>query len=351
MRAAVFDSPRSMTLVEFQRPACDEDSVVIDVYATGICGTDVHGFDGSNGRRELGQVMGHETVGTISKVGARISADRIGELVVVNPLQTCGECRFCRAGQRQVCRHRKVVGVAPELAGGFADQLVIPSTNAVHFSREVPILHGALVEPLAVGLHALEITDPTPDDSVLVIGGGPIGQAVALATRRRAISRVLVSEPSVARRELLASWGFSVTSPESLASAVDDVLGEPPTVVVDAVGISPSVQAALDVSDHRARISIVGMGSAKLDVDSYAISTGERSLIGSYCYSDEHFAEAAAWVGAGQPLLDDLVGRTWRLDQTCEAFTDLIQGELPMGKSMVLSQSANDNQQKEQLSR
>lgn len=342
MKAAVFDAPSSMTLVEFQRPACDEDSVVVDVYATGICGTDVHGFDGSNGRRVMGQVMGHETVGTISEVGAGVSADRIGELVVVNPLQTCGECRFCRSGQRQVCRNRKVVGVTPELAGGFADQLVIPSANAVRFSEDVPILHGVLVEPLAVGLHALEITDPSPGDIVLVVGGGPIGQAVTLATRRRAIGRVLVSEPSAARRELLASWGFAVTTPESLASAVDDVLGEPPTVVVDAVGITSSVQAALDVSDHRARISIVGMGSARLDVDSYAISTGERRLMGSYCYSDEHFAEAAAWVGEGQPLLDDLVGRTWRLDQTCEAFTDLIQGELPMGKSMVLSQSATD---------
>ena len=349
MRAAVFDAPRSMKLMELHRPECDDASVVIDVYATGICGTDVHGFDGSNGRRVLGQVMGHETVGTITDIGSAVSPARIGELVVVNPLQTCDECRFCRTGQRQVCRSRRVVGVAPELVGGFADQLVVPDANAVRFSRNVPKLHGVLVEPLAVGLHALAITSPTPTDIVLVIGGGPIGQAVALATRRRGVKRVLVSEPSEARRNLLSSWGFAVTTPEFLASVVDEVLGAPPTVVIDAVGITPSLQAALEVSDHHARISIVGMGSAKLDVDSYAISTGERSVMGSYCYSDEHFAEAAAWVGAGQSLLDDLVGRTWRLEQAHEAFTDLIEGELPMGKSMVLSGAETENQQKEQL--
>ncbi|RDB48565.1 zinc-binding alcohol dehydrogenase [Tsukamurella tyrosinosolvens] len=340
MRAAVFDGPRSMAVREVEHPTCRPGHVIVDVYATGVCGTDVHGFDGSNNRRSYGQVMGHETVGTVSEVGAGVPRSRIGEVVVINPLLSCGECRFCRSEQRQVCRARRVVGVAPELLGGFADHLSVPAANAIPFSPDVPRLHGVLVEPLAVGLHALSVTEPTVDDAVLIIGGGPIGQATALATRYRGIERVLVSEPSPARRALLQKWGFAVTTPNTLRLGIDDALGCPPSVVVDAVGITPSIQAALDVSDHRARISLVGMGAVRLDVDSYGISTGERRLIGSYCYSDDHFAEAVAWVGSGIAALDDLVGRTWSLDQIGAAFADLTDGEPPMAKSMILSRCA-----------
>lgn len=318
MRALVYQGPWEMTMAEHPITANADTDAVIDVIATGLCGSDIHGYSGETDRRVAGQVMGHEMVGRV-KSGSLFN---VGTVVTVNPILSCGTCDFCVDGDTQVCLDSRVIGVDPLLPGSFADQLVVPARNVVDVTGMANVLHGALVEPLAVGFHALMRGEPRRSDRLLIIGGGPIGQAVALASRRLGLSQVIVSEPTPERRALLESLNFATTTPDRLSEAVEIFFAGKATLVVDAVGIAPSLTAAFHNSTTRARIVLVGMGANQMEIAPYNISVQERTVLGSYCYSESHFRETADWVSTGRPELDLLIDRVVPLSDGPQAFHD-----------------------------
>lgn len=333
MRALAYNGPWDLILTDLPEPAPNTDTVVIDVLATGICGSDLHGYTGDTGRRVAGQVMGHESVGRVVNGGSL----PVGTIVTFNPIISCGTCNFCAAGDTQVCLKSEVVGVAPELDGSFAERIGIPSRNVIALSASAPLLHGALVEPLAVGYHAVMRGEPRADDRLLIVGGGPIGQAAAIGARRAGVEKILVSEPTDSRRTLLEALGFSTTTPDSLDRAVSRALGGPASLVIDAVGIESTVSAATSSSTNRARIVLVGMGANRMAIEPYGFTVGERTLVGSYCYSEHDFASTAAWVSEGHAELDLLIDRVVPLVDGAEAFRSLADGSGDSNKTLLVS--------------
>lgn len=310
MKALVFRGPWDLAVEDrpIREPLPGE--ALIRVHATGICGSDLHGYTGATGRRYPGQVMGHETVGHVAQLGSGSAGVAEGELVTVNPMISCGQCSFCCMGHESACVSLRVIGVHPEPDAAFAEYLTVPVQSLVPLAPQMPADHGALVEPLAVGYHAVGRGAMTPDDRVLVLGGGPIGQATALAARRRGAGSVCVSEPSARRRDLLATLGFTTTTPDAVATDAAEILAGPPTLVFDAVGASGTLTTALTVAASLARIVLIGMAEPDLTVPSYAISTRERSIIGTFGYSNSDFRECAAWAAESPADLDALIERT-----------------------------------------
>jgi threonine dehydrogenase-like Zn-dependent dehydrogenase len=280
--------------------------------------------------------MGHETVGRVAAVGAGVDLS-VGALVTVNPVISCGSCAACLAGAEQSCPQRRVIGVAPEISSAFAQLMVAPAGNVVELPESMPEEYGALVEPLAVGYHAALRGGCSQPDTVLVIGGGPIGQACALAARRLGARAVVVSEPSDPRRSLVHKIGFDCVDPTSgdLPAAVAAALGGPATLVLDAVGSSRSLADAAAASSYGARIVLVGMNAPKVEVAAYSVSTEERSLIGSFCYSAADFRATADWVGSAPEELQHLVDGRVDLDGAAEAFGQLGKGESSASKVLV----------------
>ncbi|MBO0731124.1 MAG: alcohol dehydrogenase catalytic domain-containing protein, partial [Acidimicrobiaceae bacterium] len=237
MQALVFQAPWRLTVEDVPDPDAADGDVLLEVLATGICGSDLHGYTGESGRRQPGQVMGHESV-------ARVLTDRSGTyppgcLVTVNPVIGCGVCDACRAGRTQRCGRRVIVGVAPDVVSAFAQRMTVPAGNVVALASEAPEEIGALVEPLAVGYHAARRGAVGPGTAVLVIGGGPIGQAAALAARRLGAAGILVSEPDEFRRGKLAALGIAAVDPtRTPADQILGLLGGSADVVIDAVGTS-----------------------------------------------------------------------------------------------------------------
>jgi len=320
------------------RPGSGE--VVVEVIATGICGSDFHGYSGENGRRHPGQVMGHETVGRIGELGAGVTGVVPGQLVTVNPVMGCNDCSACASGQHQWCSRRVVLGVAPEISAAFADRVAVPAANLVALPEEMPAELGALVEPLSVGYHAVRRGGATAQDRVLVIGGGPIGQACLLAARRMGVENLALSDVSESRRKLCGRLGAQVIDPSSvdLARAVDATLGGPATLVVDAVGVSRTVSDALAASALGSRIVLVGMGSPQLDLAAYAVSTGERSLVGSFAYSAAEFTETAAWVSPVPDGVESLIDGRVGWEGAPQSFDDLARGRSSASKILVFPQ-------------
>lgn len=339
MRALVWNGPWDLTVGAREDPVPGPGEVLITVAATGICGSDVHGFTGESGRRRPGQVMGHEMVGHVAAVGEDVSGQyevRPGDTVTVNPLIACGRCGACATGAEQNCLERRVIGVNPEIVSAFAESLVAPACNVVVLPPEMPLEYGALVEPLSVGYHAARRGNCSADDTVLVIGGGPIGQACILAARRLGAARVVVSEPNPHRRSLAGSLGAVPMDPATDGGeTVTEALGGKAMLVLDAVGSSASFADAVRFTDFGARIVLVGMNSPRIDLPAYSVSTEERTLIGSFCYSARDFRETAGWVGRAPDLLGRLIDGRVDLTGAAQAFATLASGSSPKSKVLV----------------
>lgn len=340
MRVLVFNGPWDLTIADRDEPVPGDGEVLIRVTATGICGSDLHGFTGQNGRRHPGQVMGHETVGHVAVVGAGVGHVRTGDTVTVNPLIACGRCPACRSGSEQSCPQRRIIGVDPSIVSAFAEMLLAPAGNVVALPAQMPLEYGALVEPLSVGYHAARRGGCSAKDRVVVIGGGPIGQACVLAAQRLGAERVVVTEPDPHRRALAGFLGATAVDPTAVESdavtgAVHEALGGPAMLVLDAVGSTRSLADAVRFTTFGARIVLVGMNAPHIDLPAYSISTEERTLIGSFCYSATDFRDTAEWVGRAPGVLSRLVDGRVDLAGAAEAFTTLSSGGAANSKVLV----------------
>lgn len=340
MRTLVLRQAWDMQVESREDPTPRPGEVLVRVTATGVCGSDIHGYTGENGRRHPGQVMGHETVGRVHSVGAGVDL-AAGTTVTVNPVIACGECPSCRAGAEQTCLHRRVIGVSPDIVSAFAEYMVVPAKNVVTLPDSMPEEYGALVEPLAVGYHAAR-RGGCGDDRVLVIGAGPIGQACALAARRLGVAEVVVSEPSQARRDAVAALGARTIDPTSCQVGVEvaRMLGEPATLVLDAVGSSRSLADATASSALGARIVLVGMAAPTVELAAYAFSTEERTLVGSFGYSAHEFRETAEWVGQAPDELSRLIDRRVDLQDAPAVFRELGEDASKVSKVLVFPHGA-----------
>src|ERR1700712_5788896 len=215
MRALVLQDWWKLGVEDRPDPVAAPGEILVRPVATGICGSDIHGYTGENGRRSFGQIMGHETVGPVEAVvgGVEATAPGLGAVVTINPVIGCGHCEMCLSGNAQACATKSVIGVTASYTSAFAELVSVPAANVIALPEGTPVEYGALVEPLAVGYHAARRGAIGPGAKVLVIGGGPIGQACILAALRLGADAVAVSELNEHRRGLCAALGAQVIDP------------------------------------------------------------------------------------------------------------------------------------------
>ncbi len=337
MRALVLHQIGELRVENREIPTPGDGEVLIRVTATGICGSDIHGYTGENGRRFPGQIMGHESVGRVASFGAGADTGlTIGQVVTFNPVVVPLTDAIEYAGREQHSPNKTVIGVAPEVSAAFAEYVVAPARNVVALPDSMPIEYGALIEPLAVAVHAVRRVHKASDKRALVIGGGPIGQSVVLALRMEGVETVYVSEVDPTRRALCERLGATTIDPAT-GSIVDAVIaaGGLVDVSVDAVGITSTVTDALNATVFGGSVCLVGMGSPRLELPAFRVSTEERSIVGSFTYSAQEFIDAAAFVASGAPEIGDLISREVSPEDADAAFTALSVGDGTAGKVLV----------------
>lgn len=323
----MIDGPGELRVEETSAPVPGPGELLVDVSVVGICGSDVHGFTGTNGRRPPGTVMGHEFGGRVAAVGPGQDDDLAGAVVSINPVVSCGACDLCVAGLPNLCRTRRLYGCTPELPGAFAEQVVVAARNAVRMPEGTVGTRVALVEPLSVGAHAAGLANIGAGDRVLVIGGGPIGIGAALAAARHT-EQVTVSEPEEHRRALLAELGLTAVDPQEVRA------GEA-NVVLECVGYPQTMQAAMTASRPQAAIVLVGLAQESLPVDAAAIVMGERRILGSAVYTPSDFADVAAWVAGTALPLERMIQEHTDLEGLPETFDRYANHTLTAVKTLV----------------
>jgi L-iditol 2-dehydrogenase len=305
MKALLLTAPSKLEFVDFADPKPLEDEVLVRIRACGICGSDIHGWDGSSGRRNPPLIMGHEASGEIVSTGPRVTAWRAGDRVTFDSTISCGQCRFCAEGQVNLCENRRVVGVSPseyKQHGAFAERLALPQRILYRLPDNLPYDQAAMVEPVSIAVHAVQRTKIAAGSTAVVIGSGMIGLLVIQALRWAGARQVVAVDLADNRLELARQLGATHTINSGKADAAAEVSkiteGLGADTSFEVVGFTPTLNLALAVLKRGGVCVMVGNLSPKTqDFPLQAVVTKELSILGSCSSAGEY------------PLCLDLIAR------------------------------------------
>jgi threonine dehydrogenase-like Zn-dependent dehydrogenase len=333
MRVLVWEALEQMRLRDAPKPTAKPGWVVLEVEAAGVCGSEISSFLGKNELRKPPLVMGHEFSGSVIEIGDGVSQDWMGKHVVVNPLVTCGTCRYCRTGNRQLCLDRKIIGVT--FPGGFAEQATVPISSC---TPAADLLKAALIEPLACGVRAVSRTEAQLGDSTLVFGAGMIGLSIIKLLRARGVSQCIAVDTVPSRLKWARLWGATDTidaSTEDAVEAVKHLSSGGVDCVVDAVGHPQTRTQSLTMLRRGGRVVFVGLHSDETTLHGNAMVRDESEILGSFAYSDDDFRRAVTLTEGG---LIDMSGG-WLdvrpLAAGQEAFVEQAKGPAPFSKILL----------------
>lgn len=312
MKALVLTAYRRLEMRDVPTPEPGPRELRVRVHACGICGSDVHGYDGSSGRRIPPLIMGHEAAGVVDAVGAEVAGYRPGDRVTFDSTIHCGECGFCRAGQVNLCDNRRVVGVAPgeyRQDGAFAEAVVVPERIVCRLPEAVPFEHAAMVEPLSVAVHAVERAKPVAGDQALVVGCGMIGLLTLQVARAAGCARVIAVDLDEGRLAQAARLGADVTlhgGSDVPARIVELTGGRGVDVAFEAVGASEPIATAVASLRKGGTLVLIGNVTPRVELNLQAIVTRELSLLGT-CASSGEYEAALELLARGKVRLDGLI--------------------------------------------
>lgn len=321
MQAVIWEGPDQVEEREVPVPVPGDGETLIKVAFDGICGTDLAILHGKHPRAQAPLIPGHEISGWAA------SGPDKGRMVVVEPLIECGTCGPCRHSYGYVCDHLGLYGI--DAPGGMAEYVVVP-TDTVHVIPEgVAIEQAAIVEPLAVAVHAVRLSEIRPGDVAAVFGAGPIGTLTALVARARGAAHIGLVEPNQWRADAARGLGFGVF--DGIDALSEDLRahhdGELADLVFDAAGhpaVSPVLTEAVRV---RGRIVIVAVYKAPSAIDLRDVCFKELDIRGVRVYSREDFAEAINLIASGKLDLAGFTTKAFGFAEASEAFTAATAGD------------------------
>ncbi|HTU33420.1 MAG TPA: galactitol-1-phosphate 5-dehydrogenase [Candidatus Acidoferrum sp.] len=331
MKALLLSQYRKLELADLAAPEPSVGEVLIRVAACGICGSDVHGYDGSSGRRIPPIVMGHEAAGTIAAVGRTVSGFSEGDRVTFDSTVYCGECMYCRRGEINLCDRREVLGVSCgdyRRAGAFAEFVAVPARIVHRLPQTVPFAEAALLEAVSVALHAVSLIPARHTDSALVIGAGTIGLLLQQALRVAGCARVFVSDVDSTRLKLSEQLGATAAFlSQDLANDISaQTNGAGVDIAIEAVGKTATVHAAIDSVRKGGIVVLVGNISPEVSLPLQKVVSRQIRLQGS-CASAGEYPRAIELLTSGAIHVKPLISATAPLNDGPQWFERLYAGE------------------------
>ena len=333
MRAAFYQGARTFTTGEMEKPAPARDEALLRVRRVGICGTDLHIFQGHLDHRvPKGGVIGHETFGEVVEAPGA-SGFTSGDRVVVEPVVCCGTCRACRMGASYLCYQLKVLGV--DLPGGMREYWAVGASRLLRVPDSISDDHAALIEPLAVAVHDVERAGLKRGDAVLVFGGGPIGTLIALVARHRG-ARVAVVEVNPFRLDILEAFGLERVGPGTDVVKWTDrwTDGTGVDVAFEVTGNPVAARTVADVVRVWGTVSIVAIHAEPVPVNLYQMFARELVMHGSRLYARADWEEAIRLVASGAVPVGPLVSRRIPLESLQRGMEEALGGG-PVMKVLV----------------
>lgn len=295
MKALVLKQYNQLVCEEMPAPQPGPQEVLVAVKACGICGSDVHGMDGSTGRRRPPIIMGHEAAGVIAEVGQCVSDWSAGDRVTFDSTIYCGHCEFCRDGRINLCRNRRVLGVSCEeyrQHGAFAQFVAVPHHILYRLPEGLRFEHAALTEPFAIALHAISRAALALKATVVVVGAGMIGLALVQALSRAGCGRLIAVDLAGDRLALAGKFGATDCINSSTEDAAEAILrlteGRGADAAFEAVGLAATVNLALGCVRKGGAVTLVGNVAPRIEFPLQSAVTRELSIYGSCASRGEY---------------------------------------------------------------
>ncbi len=341
MKALLLAAYRRLELVDLPRPDIGASDVLVRVAACGICGSDVHGYDGSTGRRIPPIVMGHEAAGIVEAIGANVTRFKLGDRVTFDSTIYCGECDFCRDGRNNLCDRREVLGVSCgdyRRYGAFAEFIAVPERIMYALPDAVPLEHAALIEAVSVAVHAVSLAPLTPEDDAVVVGAGMIGLLVIQALRNAGCGCVMAVDVDDDRlglaRKLGATQTFNAAKGDPVSQIIEATGGRGAALALEVVGTSATIDAAARSVRKGGAVTLVGNLSPKAEIPLQMVVNRELVLRGS-CASNGEYPECIDLLARGAIDVRPLISACVPLDDAPQWFERLYAREPGLMKVVV----------------
>jgi L-iditol 2-dehydrogenase len=310
MKALLLSEYRRLELTDLATPEPQPGEVVISVAACGICGSDVHGYDGSSGRRIPPIVMGHEAAGFVAKVGHGVTGLSEGDRVTFDSTVYCGKCPNCLRGDINLCDRREVLGVSCgdyRRAGAFAEFVCVPAHIVHRLPDSLSFPEAALLEAVAVAMHAVSLAPVAPGSTALVVGAGTIGLLLQQALRVAGCSRVLVADPDRTRLALSQQLGTTETIFENALERISQLTnGTGVDLVAEAVGKTESIATSIDCVRKGGTVILVGNITPEIKIPLQKVVSRQLRLQGS-CASSGEYPKAIELLASGKIQVKPLI--------------------------------------------
>lgn len=332
MKALLLSKYRQLEIADLPVPKPAAGEVLVRVAACGICGSDVHGYDGSSGRRIPPIVMGHEAAGKVAAMGPGVTRFREGDRVTFDSTIYCGECQYCARGEVNLCDNRQVLGVSCgdySRAGAFAEYVAVPERVVYRLPDSISFAEAAVLEAVAVAIHAVSLTPMVPNSTALLIGAGTIGLLTLQALRAAGCSRVLVADVDATRLKLAKELGSTEILPAE-TDITPQVLqltnGAGADVAVEAVGQNETVSAAIGSVRKGGTVTLVGNICPEVTLPLQKVVTRQIRLQGS-CASAGEYPKAIELMASGAIRVKPLITTVAPLDEGAQWFERLYARE------------------------
>ena len=321
MKSLLLSEYSHLEIADMPVPAIGPDDVLVRVEACGICGSDVHGYDGSSGRRIPPIVMGHEAAGTVESVGANAQGFKAGDRVTFDSTVYCGVCAFCQSGDVNLCDNRQVIGVSCgdyRRHGAFAEYVVVPQRILYHLPASISFAEAAMLEAVSVALHAVRVSEVKGGETALVIGSGMIGLLTLQAARAAGCSRVFISDVDATRLTLASQVGadkvLHCSGTELLARVQELTGGRGVDIVYEAVGRNETVASAIDCVRKGGTVALVGNITPEVTIHLQKVVSRQIRLQGS-CASSGEYPQAIELIANGKIQVKPLITAVAALEE------------------------------------
>jgi len=332
---------KKLQLTDMDVPAAGTNDLLVRVKACGICGSDVHGYDLSTGRRIPPIVMGHEAAGVVEKVGANVKGFAVGDRVTFDSMVSCTECTFCRAGEINLCDNRRVLGVSCgdyRRHGCFAEYVSVPSHIVYKLPDGLSFEHAAMVEAVSIAVHAVNRAGKILGKSCVVIGAGMIGQLTIQVLRAAGCGVLIATDMDAGRLERAKTSGadhiFKADDSELVAKVQGLTNGRGADLVFEAVGSNAPVAAAIACARKGGTVVLIGNTSPKVELPLQAVVTRELTLLGT-CGSQGEYPACLELMVRGQVNVATLISAAVPLSEGPSWFERLYAHEAGLMKVIL----------------
>lgn len=312
MKALLLREYKHLELLDLPQPAPAPGELLIQVAACGICGSDVHGYDGSSGRRIPPIVMGHEAAGMVAAAGQGVTAFHAGDHVTFDSTVYCGECPYCLRGDVNLCDRRQVIGVSCgeyRRAGAFAEYVTVPERIVHRLPDSMSFAEAAMLEPVSVALHAVKVSEIRGGETALVIGAGMIGLLTLQAARAAGCSRVFIADVDATRLRLAESLGATEVLHLSGADLPREVLrrtGSGVDLALEAVGRDETIHAAIHSIRKGGTVTLIGNITPQVNLPLQIVVSRQLRLQGTAASSGE-YPQAIDLISRGEIQVKPLI--------------------------------------------